>query len=62
MIGKSLTLDDIADQRAYGRERESFRAEVIELKRLRRISIGPIATVVFENPDGSSASSATSLS
>jgi hypothetical protein len=44
-----LTLDDIADQRAYERERESFRAEVIALKRLRRVSIGPIITVVFEN-------------
>ncbi len=46
---KTLGLDDIVDQRAYERERESFRAEVIALKRLRRIAIGPIVTVVFEN-------------
>jgi hypothetical protein len=46
---KALTLDDIVDHRAYERERESFRAEVIALKRLRRIAIGPIVTVVFEN-------------
>ena len=44
-----LSLDDIVDQRAYEREREAFRAEVIELKRLRRVAIGPIVTVVFEN-------------
>ena len=44
-----LGLDDIVDQRAYEREREAFRAEVIALKRLRRIAIGPIVTVVFEN-------------
>jgi hypothetical protein len=46
---RPLSLDDIVDQRAYERERESFRASVMELKRLRRIGIGPIVTVVFEN-------------
>jgi hypothetical protein len=44
-----LTLDDISDLRAYEREREEFRRSVIALKRLRRVSIGPIVTVVFEN-------------
>ena len=46
-----LTLDDIADLRAYEREREEFRARVIDLKKRRRIGIGPIITVVFENRD-----------
>jgi hypothetical protein len=46
-----LTLDDIADLRAYERERDSFRDHVIALKRRRRISIGPIVTLVFENRD-----------
>lgn len=46
-----LTLDDIADLRAYEREREDFRREVIALKRRRRISVGPIVTVLFENRD-----------
>lgn len=46
---RPLSLDDIVDQRAYERERESFRAEVIALKRLRRVAIGPVVTVVFEN-------------
>jgi hypothetical protein len=46
-----LTLDDIADLRAYEREREAFRDHVIALKRKRRVGIGPIVTVVFENRD-----------
>ena len=44
-----LRLGDIVDLRAYEREREAFRSSVIALKRLRRIAIGPIVTVVFEN-------------
>ena len=46
-----LTLGDIADQRAYEREREAFRAQIIELKKRRRIGIGPFVTIVFENRD-----------
>ncbi len=44
-----LTLDDIVDQRAYERERERFRSEVIALKQLRRLAIGPLISVVCEN-------------
>jgi len=46
-----LTLDDIQDLRAYEREREAFRAHVIDLKKRRRIGVGPIVTLVFENRD-----------
>ena len=46
-----LTLDDIADLRAYERERDEFRAHVIELKRTRRVSLGPVVSLVFENRD-----------
>ena len=46
---RKLTLDDIADLRAYERERESFRSHIIELKKSRRVGIGPIVTVMFEN-------------
>jgi hypothetical protein len=46
-----LTLDDIADLRAYEREREDFREHVKVLKRKRRISVGPVVTLVFENRD-----------
>lgn len=51
MSGGKLTLDDIADVRAYERERSEFRARVIELKRRRRLSLGPVLTLVFENRD-----------
>jgi hypothetical protein len=46
-----LTLADIADLRAYEREREEFRARVIALKKRRRVHVGPIVTLVFENRD-----------
>lgn len=48
-MSRKLTLDDIADLRAYEREREDFRARVIALKQRRRVGIGPFVTVVFEN-------------
>lgn len=46
-----LTLDDIADLRAYERERQEFRAHVIDLKGRRRVHVGPFVTFVFENRD-----------
>jgi hypothetical protein len=49
--GGPLGLDDIADARAYERERDAFRARIIELKKKRRISVGPVVTLVFENRD-----------
>jgi len=50
-MSRRLTLDDIADLRAYEREREEFRTRIIELKQRRRVSVGPIVTLVFENRD-----------
>lgn len=47
----SLTLDDISDLRAYERERPEFRARVIALKKRRRVPVGPLLTLVFENRD-----------
>lgn len=44
-----LTLDDIADLRAYERERDRFRAHIIELKKRRRVPVGPFVTFLFEN-------------
>jgi len=46
-----LTLDDIADQRAYERERPAFRAEMLAVRRLRRVTLGPIIAVAFESRD-----------
>jgi hypothetical protein len=51
MFTRKLTLADIADVRAYERERDAFRPHVIELKRRRRVHIGTIVTFVFENRD-----------
>jgi hypothetical protein len=51
MSRRKLVLDDIADMRAYERERVQFRQRVIELKRRRRVSVGPHVTFVFENRD-----------
>jgi hypothetical protein len=48
---RKLTLADIADTRAYERERAEFRAHVIELKRRRRVHLGTLLTLVFENRD-----------
>ena len=48
---RKLTLDDIADTRAYERERDAFRAHVIEVKRRRRVAVGEIVTFLFENRD-----------
>ena len=48
---RKLTLDDIADVRAYERERDEFRARVIDLKRRRRVHVGTIITFLFENRD-----------
>jgi Protein of unknown function (DUF3501) len=44
----ALTLDDVLDLRAYERVREEYRARVIQRKRLRRVGLGPIMTLVFE--------------
>ena len=49
MSARPLTLDDIADQRAYERERDGFRREVIAVKKLRRVTVGPVITLTFES-------------
>jgi len=48
---KKLTVDDIADHRAYERERDTFRAHIIAMKKQRRIALGDLVTIVFENTD-----------
>jgi hypothetical protein len=46
---RKLTVDDIVDMRAYERERGELRRRIIDLKKIRRIALGPIMTIVFEN-------------
>jgi len=48
---EALTLTDILDLRAYERVREGYRTAVIARKRLRRVALGPIMTLVFECVD-----------
>ncbi len=48
---RKLTVDDIVELRAYEREREEFRARVIALKKSRRIALGDLITIVFENTE-----------
>jgi hypothetical protein len=46
---RKLTNADIKDLREYERERDAFVAEIIALKKKRRIPLGDLMTVVFEN-------------
>src|SRR4030095_4036201 len=48
---RKLTVDDIVDLRAYERERDEFRTPVSGLKKQRRVTLGALATIVFENTD-----------
>jgi hypothetical protein len=48
---RKLTVDDILDLRAYEREREDFRRRIIELKKRRRVALGTIMSLVFENTE-----------
>jgi hypothetical protein len=49
LSARKLTLADVADVRAYEREREQFRAQIVDLKRRRRVHLGTIVTLLFEN-------------
>lgn len=51
MTSRALTIADIADLRAYERERDDFRRHVIALKKRRRVHVGPFVTFVFECRD-----------
>lgn len=46
---KALAPSDILSIEDYERRRDAFRARIIELKRRRRISVGPLVTLIFEN-------------
>jgi hypothetical protein len=48
---RKLSVADIVDMRAYERERDEFRQRIIGLKKTRRVALGPILTVLFENTD-----------
>ncbi len=48
-MSRRLQLEDIVDLRAYERVREETRRGIIDLKARRRVSVGPVVTLLFEN-------------
>jgi hypothetical protein len=48
---KQLTQQDVIPIEEYERQRDAFRSRIIALKQRRRISVGPLITMVFENHD-----------
>ena len=46
---KLLTSQDLLPAAAYEQQREPFRSQIIALKQRRRISVGSLITLVFEN-------------
>jgi hypothetical protein len=48
---KPLTAHDVLPLEEYERARDAFRQRIIALKRQRRISVGDLITLVFENRD-----------
>ena len=48
---REITRADILDPAAYARDRRDYKKRVTELKRDRRIEVGPFVTFYFENYD-----------
>src|ERR1700687_2857536 len=48
---KPLTLDELLHLQEYELARPEFRQAIISLKTLRRVPLGPLMTLVFENRD-----------
>ena len=48
---RKLSLSDIADVRAYERERPEFKNRIMDMKLRRRLALGPFVSVIFENRD-----------
>lgn len=48
---EKLTVEDILSQSEYESQREEVRRRLIALKHFRRIQIGPVISMVFENRD-----------
>jgi hypothetical protein len=46
---KMLTQEDVLPREDYEQQREQFRSQIIALKQRRRISVGSLITLIFEN-------------
>jgi len=51
MNKRMISLDDIISNEEYGNIRSSKRKEMIELKKFRRLDIGPVASLYFESKE-----------
>ncbi len=48
---RMVTIDEIKDIAAYEKVRNTFRQQIIELKSRRRVQVGNLITLLFENRD-----------
>jgi Protein of unknown function (DUF3501) len=48
---RKLALDDIKDLREYERERDEFRRDIVAMKKRRRVQLGELLTITFENTE-----------
>lgn len=48
---RKLTPEDIKDLREYERERDEFRRDIVTMKKRRRVQLGDLLTITFENTD-----------
>jgi hypothetical protein len=48
---RKLTFDDITDLREYERERDEFRRHIVRMKKQRRVQLGDLLMITFENTD-----------
>jgi hypothetical protein len=48
---RKITRADIIEPEAYAKDRREFKKHITEIKRNRRVSVGPFATFYFENYD-----------
>src|SRR5262249_19500571 len=46
---RKLSLTDIADLRAYERERDDYRSRILEIRRRRRLAVGTVMSIAFES-------------
>jgi len=51
MIMRPISIEEIQTLQAYELARPDFRQSVIEMKTRRRVALGPVVTLVFENRD-----------
>jgi hypothetical protein len=50
-MSRKITRDDILSMEAFGKVRAGKRRALVEMKRHRRVTVGPVATFYFENYD-----------